>query len=627
MQTLFSKYVKPVVRSVSYRLFVMFLLFFTVKNYGQTGSLPDTVRIKPVIVSARAPAADTLRDLSGETAFSLQNPGLQLNSYGRGQIATVSISGLPARYTGIFVSDLNLVPASSGVVDMSMFPFYLFDYAVVSPLTVNTARSGLAGDLVFDFSHSNVSQAELQTGAGSFSTFFVRSGLEFSSGKSYASIRSYYLESKNDYPYRNPYLPGSPVVRNTGAQFRRSAVAAFFRSKFSKTELELFTVHFNGEREFPPPISYQGTERKENSFDIRNFSEIKVSRRYAHFKTGAYAGYDAMLQNYSLGYDGTTALLSNSNYLSLQSGLWLSAALWRIKWENKADFYRNMIDYVSTTGINASRFSTVLSIDGQLSVQNTVIRYLQALHRAGGQLFYTGSVMLSPVRTLTLSFDRNVSLPTLNDLYWQPGGNPLLLPEKSSGLTVKYKSRHSGIVRHISIVSGFKLIKNQIVWQPTEYHYWIAKNLEQATAFLLDLTLESKPREIANNRLVFTLSYGFHRLSDTLGRQLVYTPMHRGLATVTLKNRLFTARLQGLYESFRYTVPGVRELALPGYFVANLAVESKNFEFRQIKLNFILEANNLTGTQYELVPGRPQPGFNWFFKIKIQTNDVSIQKK
>ncbi|PSQ94950.1 MAG: hypothetical protein BRD53_04950 [Bacteroidetes bacterium SW_7_64_58] len=71
-------------------------------------------------------------------------------------------------------------------------------------------------------------------------------------------------------------------------------------------------------------------------------------------------------------------------------------------------------------------------------------------------------------------FGRSFRVPTFNDRYWQPGGNPDLRPERSWGgdLGIRLDWSHG----HAEVSAFGHRRRDQITWQPTGNGYWAPKN-------------------------------------------------------------------------------------------------------------------------------------------------------
>src|SRR5690606_21608503 len=66
---------------------------------------------------------------------------------------------------------------------------------------------------------------------------------------------------------------------------------------------------------------------------------------------------------------------------------------------------------------------------------------------------------------------QNIVWPTLNDLYWTPGGNPELQQEQNKMAGLSWERRWPFRLTH-SLTFYWKWGKNWIQWIPTELGFW-----------------------------------------------------------------------------------------------------------------------------------------------------------
>ena len=90
---------------------------------------------------------------------------------------------------------------------------------------------------------------------------------------------------------------------------------------------------------------------------------------------------------------------------------------------------------------------------------------------------------------------RNYHHPTLNDMYWQPGGNPDLSPEEGYS-RVKHQCYWETQLRLRSAPSAtrayrvlFAQINNWILWLPGFKGYWEPVNVAEVRSYGLEYQL------------------------------------------------------------------------------------------------------------------------------------------
>src|SRR5207247_1685622 len=94
-------------------------------------------------------------------------------------------------------------------------------------------------------------------------------------------------------------------------------------------------------------------------------------------------------------------------------------------------------------------------------------------------IFSAGFDKLLPFNLkLKAAVARNYRTPSLNDLYWTPGGNPDLLPENglSEEISLMHDLLKTSFSNKATITFYHHDIQNQITWLP-DLVYWAPKNV------------------------------------------------------------------------------------------------------------------------------------------------------
>ena len=100
-----------------------------------------------------------------------------------------------------------------------------------------------------------------------------------------------------------------------------------------------------------------------------------------------------------------------------------------------------------------------------------------------------------------------------------------------------------------------------------------------------------------------------------MGKQLIYTPLHTGSASLAFKKGAFSASWQQQYTGSRFTTSN-NASSLPAFTTSNLTA-TYNWQHKWAKI--VLQANvyNVTNESYEAIAWRPMPGRNFQFGIII----------
>ena len=223
------------------------------------------------------------------------------------------------------------------------------------------------------------------------------------------------------------------------------------------------------------------------------------------------------------------------------------------------------------------------------------------------------------------SAGKNYRAPSFNDLYWQPGGNPHLLPEHSINWEagIGYENLLADVI-HIKAEAAYytNKVTNLIKWLPV-HQIWTPQNIGEVLSkgVELDITLRS-----ADERHALQLKYtrGTSRKNkaefagdQTVGNQLPYLPdeqftliLHSGLAS-------FNAGIEGSYISFRYkTLQNDAWQILPSAAVWRMWFSYGTRVFNQ-SLTLLVRIENLFDTNYQIMPGYPMPPRHYGLRVEL----------
>ncbi len=224
---------------------------------------------------------------------------------------------------------------------------------------------------------------------------------------------------------------------------------------------------------------------------------------------------------------------------------------------------------------------------------------------------------------LKMKINQNYRFPTLNDRYWQPGGNPDLLPERgwSQELGVDLNWSKDQHHFHYAITGYNRHIKDWIRWSPDEEtRLWTAQNIalvwsrgiEQRLGWQWPFRTGHMTAEAGHDLVHSTNQVTVSELGLVKGEQLVYVPVHQAFARLSMKWR--KTRFQYLH---RYTGPITTVVEpLPGYQVAGVRLE-QGWEGRWLQGLVFLNIENLWNEPYRVVERRVMPGRHYRVGVRL----------
>jgi vitamin B12 transporter len=228
---------------------------------------------------------------------------------------------------------------------------------------------------------------------------------------------------------------------------------------------------------------------------------------------------------------------------------------------------------------------------------------------------------------LKANLSRNSKIPSMNDLYWTPGGNPDLKNEYAFiyefSFDMKQKLSQS-LNMNYNLTAYRNNIHDMILWHPGAYSYWTAGNIKSvnSSGFETSLAMNYSTGKF-NAGLNSNYSYTKATTSESgtlndasIGKQLIYVPVHQAKASLMMNYRM-------LYANWILTMTGKRYLTadnsqyLPGYMLNSLITGSRlNLKGNVFDLNFHID--NIFNVNYQTIAYYPLPGRSYSLNLIIQ---------
>ena len=224
------------------------------------------------------------------------------------------------------------------------------------------------------------------------------------------------------------------------------------------------------------------------------------------------------------------------------------------------------------------------------------------------------------------SVSRNYRFPTLNDMYFLPGGNPNL--KKESGWTYDAGLSFAVGRENLYTLSGSatwfdSYINDWIIWLPTTKGFFSPRNIKDVHAYGVELKADALFQLSENWKLDLSGSFSWtpsinhgeplSPADQSIGKQLPYVPEYTASVIGKLSYKTFSFMYKWNYYSERYTMSSndvTLTGKLPTYFMSNIAIE-KNLLFSFADFSIKFNINNLFNEEYLSVLSRPMPGINF----------------
>ena len=563
---------------------------------------------------------------------------LYIRNYGPGQLASLSIRGTSAQHTAVLWNGLNITLPTLGQNDFALLPVGANTGLAVQPGPAAALYgSGAIGGAVLLSSTPDWRpglRGTLQADAGSFGLGGGSVALAGAGEAVAVRLAASYRYAANNYPY---------TTQEFGGPVRRTLAGAALRHQWSLAPEVALRVGKGGQLTASAWLT--DTDREVQPAAIgtnRHARELDQSRRFVlgyRYQASArtqWAVRTAWFEDV-LNYrdDG---LVSDSRVRTTQAQAEYTAAVGtrgslRLGAEVQ-HFSAALSDYVSpvTTENRAAAFA-LFRYDPNPGLRLTA-NLRQAALPQGRPLTptiglewdlwtrypLTDSLGHSATQSLTFkaSAARSYRAPTLNERYWNPGGNPSLRPETGLGY-------EAGLLHHLSLaprttlqteLTAYRqLVDDWVQWTPGPEGYWRPRNLRQVLTQGIEASTMLVLRRGAHHftsRAAYAYTQARTRRATPddpvpVGQPLAYVPAHTGTFGLDYAWRGWRAGATATATGYRYT-DATAQGFLPGY---GLLGGSVGYALRpagsRAEALLLVQATNLLNHAYESYEGRPAP--------------------
>lgn len=564
---------------------------------------------------------------------------IHIKSYGNGNIATTSFRGGNANQTAVVWNGINIQNNMLGQSDLSLVNSSLFDnisveYGGSSAMWGSGAMSGAI--------HLNNRPAfnqgiltKLSSTLGSFGTKKLNSSVLLSNKRLLSDTKVYYTASDNDYKYKDTTDKQNPDKQLTHAGYVFKGIMQDFSwlgKRFSRINLRAW--YNEASRNLP---SYQQTVSKASQLDqnLRFNGDWRYDRnRYSTALRGAYL-YDVL--NYTDSLAGIysksnikTVIAENEHYYRAGDHL-LNAGI------NFTGYQARTADYAATQQV--TKLAIFLSYRWQgLKERLTINASARQEFSSQYKVPLTGNVgaeyKLSKAVLLKLSGARSFRQPTLNDLYWNPGGNPKLKPEDAIGFEggIAYQKSIKRVELYFEGTYFNRHTNNWIIWLPQANGIFSPRNIEQvySRGTETNFSLKYNTGEVSLRLFgssAYVLSTNQKTINDndqSKDRQLIYTPRYSLQGGLLVSFAKVSLMYNHTYTGYRFTATD-NSAWLPPYNIASVRA-SYFLDVSKVRMQVSLAVNNLFDQNYQVVQNRPMPPRYYEAGLAILYNSKSKNK-
>lgn len=592
-----------------------------------------------------------------------ENTPVFIKSHGRGALATASFRGTAASHVQVEWNGININSPMTGMVDFSLIPVYVIDDVNLKHggASIADQSGGLGGSININntVDWNKTFNVKYLQGVGSYQSFDEFLSVGGGNKKFQLKTRLYHNYSKNDYTFINRGIgnidPGTGIITNPLDTNHNAAYAKYGILQevyFRPNEKSVSSVKYWGQwadRTIPKATSYEGPDNSNLNDQTDNDHKIVADWKLYYNKSSLVmqTGYSQKRLDYTL----KNYIPGSGEVLAIDSKSWAKSSFNSVNYtfnfnnsfslESSLDANYHHVDThesIKMTGYNQRRWEISALVALRKSFSNRLNLNLMTRQNWIDKDFvpivpflgFDYRIIKGKDLLLKGNVARNYHQPSLNDLYWQPGGNPDLLPEKgvSSELGVEYQKQINQHLLQTEITAYRADIYNWIIWIPNYKGYWEPRNIKRVLSQGIEFKLSlggkiNKLKYKASGNYAYTpsINYGDPMVWGDLshGKQLVYVPLHSNNLMVNLSYQGFFTTYQFNHYSERFTTSSndvTRRDWLYPYFMNDLVV-GKEFQINKIQCTAELKIYNLFDETYHSILYRPMPGRNYMLLLMV----------
>ena len=608
-------------------------------SFGQLTSLSDTIRINEVIVNGNPFLAGSgnrmifidsavLKDYSHDNISDVisENTPIYIKNYGSGGIATISLRGTGAGYTQLAWNGVNINSPMLGQTDLYLVPAGFFDGMNIlygsESLSLNSGGIGGIINIETKPAWKDETNLTANISAGSFGRYSAMVKVKTGNKVFQSSTKALFQSADNNFRYLNNFISNDPVYeRRKNAEVNQNSFMQELYFRGVKNVISARIWYQQADRNIPVPIVNLQPDHGENQKD--EFLRTMI----------CYNGYSGK-------NDYNASLSWFSEKLNYQN------PLMAINSKNLANTF--IIKNGFETVVNHST-SVSFTLNDEISIVNSVnyngliSRNLASLTASARRIFGERAGFTALIRQtlkdnnfivpdfsagldykllhnkdylLKMNFSHNSRVPTLNDMYWNPGGNNILKNEYSYSGDFAYEMNEniSPLLNFRAQMSIYIIsIDNMIKWTPGEFGYWSPSNISKANSSgaegNVSLTYTNNSFKIRfNAKYAWNQAHVIKSQAGDVasGKQIVYIPEHLFNTGIRAGYKNYYLSWMSCFTGKRYTTADNSDF-LSGYLLnyvsAGMKIGSEKHSF-----DINLKVDNLFNINYQAIAWYPMPG-------------------
>ena len=560
-----------------------------------------------------------------------------VKNYGISTLSTISIRGSSAAQTQVNWHGVNINHAATGLTDFSTLAVSMFDHIDIqySSSFKNTSLSGSVNldDSKPEFKRDFKMKAAL--GYESLQNISALASVLYSDQVVYNKTKIMVNHAQNMYSFYNE--DKDDMQSNKHAKSKQIGVMNDFAVNIrSKHILSIYSWLQHTQREIPATTFEPFSAKEESISSFRNIFEFKPKGNDYYSTTSSLA---TLLDHYSY-EDSTVHIQSKVFTLTLPYSQTFHLKLNRnnnfyFKLMGRSSFMLNQSNNnLHTIGFNSS--FTRENILKRIAVKLFVQKEISNIFSLPMVYSLSTNVKIKYGLDAYANLSSNYRMPTLNELYYNPGGNIDLKPEISRNIESGFN--YTKTYHQHSLLLGTAFYKRKvdqwIAWYgnsiltPHNIQQVESKGFEMNLNYDVILKKYQKPvvgydiiligrKYPSYTTLKSSILYAY-TLSTTqqsaiandysIGKQIPYVPRYQFKMSVGFQHKNIEMHLVQTYTGYRFVTTDESQYLKP-YAISTLWA-AYHYRYQALKGAINLRFNNILNTAYQSIVGRVMPGRN-----------------
>ena len=601
-----------------------------------------------------------------------KNSTLFVKSYGRATESTAEFRGTSPSHTQVLWNGMRINSPTLGTVDFSFIPSYFIDEAMLyhgaSSIALTGGGLGGAVEMTSRPPRQEGFEAQYVQGIGSFRTFDQFLRLSYNDGQRWSgTTRLSYGTSDNNFRYTN-YDKKVDVRDEDGTLIRSYHPRERNRSGYfddwnlmqdvychdrhgnrwgatlwythSLRGLPFLSVDYRDDSQFR---NEQGTQSLRSVLSYERLGQkwsLNVRAGYSHQSLA----YDYFTLRDETRSDITHSLSLVHTALMQATASVVPSPQWLIS-ANVATYYNHVHSWDHSPfhmgqNIDLGRWEYHASAEARwrpsqrfslASIVRQEVYHHTAIHPI--PVLLADYVLYRPWQLVVrASVARNYRYPSMDDLYYQPGGNPNLRPERGftydGGISFRIPMRN--VTLQGSATAFDSHISNWIQWTPNVKGFWVPENVRRVHNYGIEASLSAHAsfgrdwKASLTTNMACTPSLNRGTPSDendaSYGKQLCYVPRRSTNIAARISWRQWELVYRWTHYSERFTTTSNETQYITGrlkpYYMNDASV-GRSFRWRWATASARLAVNNIFNTEYVTVLSRPMAPRNFALYLEL----------